>query len=599
MATGPKNLDLLCIEVIGKHIRSLSRDVNQETNVKYCKNLGEKLIYSSISNSFLNGLDEKCFQFIFNNFHIQKFKINKKLGEKIDSLIFLDGKHLKKLYIFVNDVFYRKNKNIKITVDELNIFFYQNNTTFLNFFTKLVVNKKLIIKGNKYLKQSIDIEKNIINILENSTNNLEYLEISISNLSEDFYKSLTVILSRQKHLRHFRIENTGQLFSPHLSEFLISTLENIAVLEISLAKNWVIKEGNEILRLLNSLEELNVSLFNINIRMNIDEINNLFSTLQTHNSKNLRIFKLSFMKHESYKQTLCNFLQSCKVLEKLSFIHTDYIAKDFCFLWKSIESSIKHLKVLHLKSMHLLKCDGIKSLKYFLSNSNLSEIELKYLNFYETNFEQFLLGLKNLKNSLNSLSISKCHLGENGIELLSKSLENFTNLKVFFLINRMLVKDEIFSLFKSLQSSRKKLEKIFVECSEVNYIDSHPNEIYEFFQNCDNLKSIRIKISIVGEELINEYTSLLIKFSDILEELDIYFIFNPYSLNGLTNFLSKCKRLKRLYCNPSPFSIDERCSRIILESLESSKYSIKELIHFQINNHEYLHKFPKVLDRFF
>lgn len=104
----------------------------------------------------------------------------------------------------------------------------------------------------------------------------------------------------------------------------------------------------------------------------------------------------------------------------------------------------------------------IDSLKNLFSLKDINVIELQSIDFGESNFKEFAIGLQYLKSTLKKLYISYCFLGENSIKILAESIKEFTKLRDFLFYHMDFNENHLKCLFEGLQSSCDSLEIVFI-----------------------------------------------------------------------------------------------------------------------------------------
>lgn len=586
-------LEYLCIEEIGKNIVLLSRTFNKRFGQKCCVKFGDKLILSSISNSFPE-LDEKCLKFIFDNFYVSTFNICSNLSKKIHNFGFLNEKYLKKLEIYSTNILHVHKNNFRLSVDELKVVFdSKSSRKSRNFLSKIFATKTLIIASSTVFSP---VKKNYLcvayKILENTSKNLEYLQIKITNFLNYSPKKFKRFLTERKCLSTIKFQYSSTLLYKVVSKTQPCALKGITHYSSFIRKGWKYKHEEVILRSLLSLNHLEIDFENAENPLHSDDVKKYFSILIAYHAKKLLNLNISLPYSSELASELCKFLRNCSVLEKVSFRQCNSLSYDISLIFESLKS-LKCLNFILLNYVHIITGNAKENLNNLISKSGISEIKLEKIEFKDGFFRQILMALENIKSSLTIISLSYCEFGEDGLQLLTRSLKQFSNLKEFNLFKNIFYEPELLNLFKSLQSSSKSLEKIWIGGLVLAYIKTYPVDLFDFFYKCEKLKKIRLKIR-VGLYYIEEFTSILTKFSHILEEIELDFIHLSHHGHGLENFLSKCTNLVKIHGVSGLVGYDENKSKKLLKSLENCKYLLEDIPKSNIDYYDNMYIFPKI-----
>lgn len=111
-------LDYLCTEIISINIGRYSKTSKDDWSLRYCNDLGDKLLLACLTNSKKQGLDENEFQFILDNFSIRQFVIFPKIYKTVKHFNFFNEKFIEKLKIntFGEIKLQKKNKKFSINI---------------------------------------------------------------------------------------------------------------------------------------------------------------------------------------------------------------------------------------------------------------------------------------------------------------------------------------------------------------------------------------------------------------------------------------------------------------------------------------------------
>lgn len=602
MAFLPKSLEYLCVEIIGKNIDSISKKPYKKLYLKHRGDLGTKLIYSLISNCFYMRLDENCFQFIFDHFHVKELKINDKLCSIINNFKFLNGIHIKYLEINTGRFSIDCNEinNLNLTVDELKIDLFEGKMwvlEFLNNFSKLIINKKFIIQSLSHQLTACDkLENEIIHVLLMSSDNIESVEINSIFFSQHFKIKLREIL-KKKHIKYIQILDIVQFFTSLLNSPELIILTNITQFELSINNDFDFEDGIEIFKSLQSIENLEIDCYAYKtdtvIDTDIGQIEKFFSMLKIFNSKKIRYLKLVLFKQNFYNKQICSFLQNCKSLESLSLSNGYDARNDFSFMNSSLQYSFKRLVQFQLRYFKLQTMQCIDFIDNIFSNSKINELHIQCANFNEEIFQKFLLILEKLKFSLRDLKFDQCSFSINDRLHLSKSLNVFQGLEKFSLMQNILNGQDQLILCKGLQNSYKTLKHIHIWGFGELKVQSYPRELFEFLQKSEALNSIELNVEI-PKYLLNEYISNLKKFCSNLKTFHINYTNYENSAKPLCIYLSMCPELEYFDCFGSFFRDGIENPKSFLKCLENSKYTLKRLPFNLISSKEEFLKFPKI-----
>lgn len=583
-------LENLCIEFIGKNIVYYGRCYRQIRNRKWEKchgALGEKILYSSISNSWCNGFDENCLQFIFDKFCIQSLKIGSRFSEKIKFFDFLHQNYIKNLEIILCEFPLKiKNRKFNLKVDDLILSFskgFSDDYNLLesnNFLSNLHVKKSIKFfiktKDDEFDKNLLD---KILKIIENSSENINYVFLKTNKVNRKFFNVL------KKYSKNLEIKYSLDMYSKSIPNFIEFSpiIKNVT----SLGFGWVLKENFEntieILKSATSLTELKIK-----ISFDLEKTENLFREMTKFNSKILKKLDLTISIINQNKHSLINFLNSCEILEYVFIKNTFFAPEVEIDIFKALKTSSKTLISLSIENLIFNSKNVIQSFEHFFSTSKLEKFILDGVHFEENILKNFLKNFEKIGNQLTSLTLTADKIGEEEIELLSYSLIEFTKLKEIRITGNHLLESKLMNLCRSFKSSSKTIESFFVES---NFPCLHdPNNLFELFEVCTELKFLNIQVKL-NEKDCWRGLNILKKFQDKLVGFSLQLCFSQRYKHELGEFLFRCKNLEYLYINCLPSDIWKFYSKYLM----NKKYSIEKIYEiYEIDqNKKLLHKFSK------
>lgn len=573
-------LDYLCIETLSKNICRYKIISKENWKLRNCNDLGDQLILASITNSLPNGIDEKSYEFILNNFLVKNLKIYSKMIEKIKYLDFLNERSFDKLEIILQQKLRLKNKkqNFRLTTNNLILKEPEKSNFFIKsfrFFSNICVKKNLEIRlFNKNSKHDKNSEKLLLIILQNTSKDVENIQIFFQNPTKKFLEKFMVILRERKNLKNLNVFLDGKETKAVPIFFLETSLIPRFYIDLKSLKSDM--NLSEYFKIFSSVENLEIIFFGGNIL--IEKLNGNFYFLKSLNLNNLHKLYMHFKLPNLMPTNLVNdFLKNCPNLVILDTNHS----VDF----KSILPCSNSLKTLNITLMKIDDETTVDDLKYFFSTVNLNEIKLRLDNLTEKELFKIIESLDKLKNILTSLTISCYRISANFINFLP----NFKKLKCFYLKFIYMENNILSGIFKNLQSSNQCLEKIYIYHQNNPSVLENSNELFHLLNKCDNLKTIYITIKI-DENKITDLLFLLKKFNNSLEEINIDFCCHEKFYRELMDFLSGCLKLK--YVTGDDLPRDIFWEKEFFKSLFNSRYSLQYAKCCYENN---LDRFPNIL----
>lgn len=545
-----RKLDDLCIRTIANNIERYSRTPKDTWKLRYCIGLGERLIYacSSISNM---RLDENTFKFILNNFLVNRLKISSETFKNNQYFDILHEKFFDEIEFQLFSVIKLKNKDKKfqLTTNRLMLTNFSKNGLLAQstqFFSNLHVKKEIIIYDeNEDGLDDREMENVLIKLLENTSNDIEYVQIQLHKKSVEFIKKFIKIFNDRKNLRNLFI-NFDNKVPKLLRVFYLrinpATIYHHTCCSSSSSNLSFLDTGkfNDSLKSFHSIQKLN---FRFENNENFDEIEELFKFLNELNLNNITEIQASSINIKYYCKYFNNFLENCPNLEKLKL--TCFCVNDYN-IFDTILPCSKQLKSLHLDLFRIDTEGKLNSFKNFLSHSSLQEIILKRISFGDGCFLQVVQHLEVLKNTLTSLTIDQCDIFRETIDSLPEVVEKLRKLKRFHFNNWRIENSILSQLFKSLQSSCHTLEMIYIyrEYKEGELEDC--SQLFNLLNNCEKLTTFYISLSISEKKFV-DFLSILRKFQYILEEINFDFRCKKKFNEEIMDFVSKCTKLKKRF----------------------------------------------------
>lgn len=575
-------LDYLCIEVISINIQRYSRIPREFWKLRYCNDFGERLIFTCLANSFEDGVDEKSYEFILNNFSIRKLKIFPKLHEKIEYFDFLNGKKFDELEIFLSkEIKLTSKQNFRLMTKELNIKEIGEGNIFTqsqNFFSNLHVEKDLKINfftGNS--KNNFKLETLLLLMLKNTSKEIENIQIHLEEPSLNFLKGLLEISKERKYVQNFNatLKPLQEISSMPVIFLWETILTSTFYFKPIYSKSY--KKFLEYLQEWTAIESLNATCYDFEITDT--NLKNYFSIINSLNLNNLKELKFEFLDYKNISKEIRYFFEACQNLVCLK------LKKGFNF--QLILPCSKTLKSLYLDVSAKDNRININDFKKFLYQSSLEEINVKFDSLENQYFFEIVQPLEILKNTLTSLSIYCLHTSENTLKFLPSVIEKFHHLKYFFFSPS--VRDKTFQeILKSLKSS-KALEEIYMyKVNNGRNIDNI-SPLFNLLNNCEKLRVIHIGMTIIVDK-IPELLLILKKFQNILEEINLDLCCNKKYFEELKVFLSGCSRLRRVFVYP--LMGDQISQKEFIDSFYCSRYSLQVLQPFY---RDILDHFPHIL----
>lgn len=594
MMKNVEKLELLCIEETGKYINIYSKIDGNLNNFRFSSLIGEKIINSYISNSIDHDVNENGLKFILNHSFIRKINLCKKIFRFITNLKFLNNRQLDKLTISPSNDFKIDDDNFHLKVKKLKILNFCDITKSdcSRMLSNCVVEDSLIIIGRGFRGTKDDETRdNILRlIIENSSKNLNTLKIISVIGSNNFPEKLMMSIKQRKNIRNVRLEFPYLSKTTIIRDILLPSSKSIIELDLFNVSDWFFDEGNILFKLLTSLKILKFSFpFSDLMDFEIEDALEFLHILKVNHSKNLIKLKLKFDEMIKFKQSLKKFLKNCNCLNELYLVNSSSTNVESINIFDSLISTVETLKSFKLHYYYIKTKEHVESIKNLFSACVFTEIFIDYTNFTTETFKQFLIGLENSRLHLSSLSVVYCNLGSNGLEEINKFIGKCTNLNNF-LIRHKRVPKSIFNRFcTNLMSSCEKLEKIQIDFDLELFDDG--SKLVKLVENCKKLKSISINsyyIEINIPDLLNSLKDI----QENLIEIDLIFFFKSDDVLYFSEFLSKCKNLKRLTTQNIELTTEE--SEKFIESLKNCKYSLKYLDSFTLKNF-HSNNFPNLM----
>lgn len=562
-----KRLDNICVESISKNINRYKRTPRSNWHIRYGNNFGERLIYACLANSFDDGVNESAYSFILNNFFVRKLELFPYLYENIKYFDFLNGLFVENIEIRLAEVIYiqKVDKHFQLTTNKLKLLIDNNYHVKESklFLSNIYVEKELEIftaVGTENNSED-DFENILLNLLENTSLNVEYIQISFREPSEDFLRKAFVILLKRKKLKKFDFINDNEKF--YIENFLlhlifsefISQRDNLDFKDNPLSPYFTnFEEFQNSLLIFNSIENLHISFEKFN-----GKITDVFIFFSTWNLNNLSHLDLTAFYWDLLSTEFQEFIDKCHNLNYFKLTIKDKDEFD------------------DYSSLYLMK-------KIF-SMSSLKVLDFRHVYLDEEAVESF----QPLQNTLTSLTILSSYHTFDEIENLPEVLRKFNKLEKFCLGYLEFENEIIPKIFHSLQSSSKTLQKVFVGCGFSGTQLQDCSSLFRFLEECGKLTEIELNFRI-DSDLIPDLLLKFAKFQNILEKIDIGNFCEKRNQREMFEFLSGCTKLEIVLGENLPKNINWR--NTLIESLENSLYSLRYIEDFNENE---LSGFPLVL----
>lgn len=566
-------LEFLCLEVLSKNIGKYCEISEENWKLRYVNNLGERLIHATIINAHPDQLREvKTFKFILNNFFVKNLGNFGKIFQEIEYFDFLNEKHFDGLTIDINnDIKLRDDTNdtFRLSTNQLKLYYGQTKNNLYKrpsyeFFSSLYAVNEIVIVGTslKFIDNKqlcLDMEKVIIRIVENASENLENLLILFKPRTKTFLSNFYRVIKKKNNLKYVLLEFIGYFDRPTIIDLYHTVFNNLTKFTINNLKyNWNVKTIMQCLKSMYSIEDLTIELVRSDIIIDkLDEVKYLFATLYPRILKKL---KVKFLKYDHFSAEFLNFLKHCRNLESFEYIErqTTYNLmgiyevflptnmKDADFI-NVLRKYSKNLTQFILKSFLIGNMERINSLERFFTHSSITEIQFVKNSFYPDYFVKFLQTIRSLNNQLTSLEIIDCNIPSFGeLCAFSEFIKDFTKLKKFHFKNYIIENVIFFNFFKNLINSNETLEVIIIERERFNFrepldIDCF-EDLLEFFRRCIKLRIIQLRLTLTEDKIL-EVLSVIQKFENQLEEMDVSFCYSTRYVTELINFLLRCNRL--------------------------------------------------------
>lgn len=582
------SLDYLCIEVISKNIQRFSKTSKANWKLRICNDLGDRLILACLSNS-LDEMDENTYRFILDNFMVRNFKIFCKMFEKVEYFDFLNGKSFDNLEINLKLRIKLKNKdkNFRIITNKLILNTNLSKESLAEshtFFSNIFVKKDMMVSiCNINNNNRMEMQKLLLIMLDNTSKHIENIDIPFENMNKEFIEKSIEILCKRKKLKNLytifdeRVPKSIRVF------FVINNFTIDCDLSASVKSYLNSIDIKDSFKSFDSIENVYIKFKN---NKNFEEIEEIFSIFNSLNLENLKEVCISLCNTEYYGKHFHNFLANCLNLEKLTLSDVD----DYNFnIFDSILSCSKSLKVFKLYSIEIDNPRKVESFKTFLSKSSLQELILERISFNNEYSLEVIQYLEHLKNTLTSLAIIFCTFSNETIHFLFKVLKKFKSLKCFHFDHSKIITENFVEIFQSLQSSSQTLQDIFI-CKPFNGMKlKNCFELLNLLNNCKKLTTIYIR-TYIDDDKIPELLSILKKFENNLEVINLDLCYSEKYHKELFNFLSGFSKLKYVYRDilGKAWSLEDN----LMKSLLNSRYSLR----FVHEHYEYyLNSFPYIL----
>lgn len=577
-----KSLEELCTDCIGKNINYFSKYHENNPKIKFSTVVGEKLMIDYLMNSGKDGVDMKGLNFIFNHSFVKNLIIYPRKFKKINNLNFLNNCDLDLLKLYFHDnLNIDKKDNFKFSVKHLKIngsndfSDFKNNQFFMNCFVTDCL--------DYFTEKSNDIyEVDLLSlIIEKSCENLKKVYIENANFNKSsFIKFLDEIKKKtnlEDVLFDFSIISNRKFYSIQTSlirDALLPSANTLTSLFFGsdVCINWNYSQGNILFESLTCLKHLKFTFF-INGETAINGSIEFFTVLKIFNSKTITYIYLEFYDINFYRQAFCQFLQSCRKLEKVFIAEKHYRTETNYHLVDSLRPSASKLKILNLENLKLMIRENCRSFKNLLLQTNLVVISIRNYMFDDRSFDEFIYGLKYSNNQLTSIYIDTCNLSDNNLTSLGRFFKNFPTLEHFTFYEDYFFEDSLNYLFHCLSACWKNLQTLMIKGNfeAVRY----SRELIELIKRCINLKSIYLCLFNDSTNNIISLKNGLLKFRGIIEEIQLEFLMNDEKICQFIDFLKPCDNIRSLKIYRQAFT--QNLLDKLIECIQNSKGTLKYL----------------------
>lgn len=584
-----QKLEFLCIETIGKNILRYSRTHKQLWEPMYLKDVGQKLILSSISSSGLKDFDETCYEFILKNFYVGELKIFSSLFSTFSTFNFLNGLSVENFEInltgevtITDDNFHMTAKKFRIIENSTASYFLRN----FKFFSNVQVETEIIVVLSQFdTKEKPDVENLLLILLENTSKNIETIEVPLKKPSRYFFERAMLIMRERKYLKKLNImldDESTNILPTILMRSVLTSKYRIRTAPLDLHNVYF--ENFEAPAF---IENLHISCYSCKITDK--QIIKYLKFIQTVNLTFVKKICLNITLSSKIMKAVNKVLERCSNLRRLESLFIIKIPDNLpCF---------RTLKVLHLKFVEIDSEENLRIFENCLNKLSLEEIELDIISLSRKYSSRFFEPFFRMKYSLTSLSIYCFSIMENTLEHLPKLLRQLTNLKCFKLHDPSMNENLLKRVIDSLQYSSKNLEELYLEKNDRKFSVEYCRDLLELLRLCDKLKVIDIKLK-VYPYYIPDLIDLLKKFKDCLKKLNICLCAHKDYIDELKDLLSVLSNLE--YLQGASFFKD--CDRDweFIEKLYNSRNSLK---HIEQYNSNLVHRltdicFPRMLMSF-
>lgn len=590
-----RRLDFLCIETIGINIEKFKKIPKDKWQLRYCNNLGERLILAANANSKDGGIDEDSYKFILGNFIVKNLLIANKTCKNVRYFNFLNSKNFDELEVDCSkEMLLENTKNFHLKTNKLKIIIDEdrgNIETDGVFLSSLFAEKELVINVicNKSKNENVT-EDIVLTILSNSSKKMETLTLTKRTASKKFLDKFMVTLQQRKHLRALHLDFCYFFCNTHVARLFESSLTNLKSFTLSpFTNNWAVKTLIECFKSLTSLQELKIWFSDEKITNEFDDIKLFFSFLESKDLKCLKDLEIHLPDDAIQAKVFCHFLTYCYGLEKINIVQRNYEFKKGEDFFNSLLSSAASLKCIILQRFEFKNENDLKSLKYVLRYSKIQTVSFVNIKFKNGSFKMLLEGLNHLQDSMISLKFIHTEISEGELKILPKYLKKFKKLNEFQISNNILTEKILREIFHSLQSSSETLGKVVIFWKNHLKKLEKCDELFNLLIKCEKLSIINIDILIV-EEKVEQLLCILRKFQDVLEDIDLSFCHASSKINSLANFLYGCPKLKAI----SGFRVFEiEGWDKIIDSLKNSRYCLERAPYFDSKSKSILNQYPK------
>lgn len=317
--------------------------------------------------------------------------------------------------------------------------------------------------------------------------------------------------------------------------------------------------------------------------------------LETVNQKIKKIKLEGNTTSNEKSKILLGYITSRKYVEKIEINNYD-IQQFIHNFQKIIQISANNIKFIQFKNLIISEEISKMMINCFNSLKILKSLQLINLKFYGNGLQNLWSGLRNVKNSIESLTIDNCYLNKNDCFIVKKLLNQLSALKFLRLSKNNCLDYEFIDIFDGFRKESIKLEKLCLPDCNLNYF-KQIQSLNGFLCNTNNIIDINLSgNSLIHQKVIQIFENLK-KSSKNLKSINLNNCkLNEKFLSSLADLFQNCTNLE--FINLSKNFISKKNCKQLFNSLKSSSKTLKSLIiskcNIQIDDENSLKNFLSV-----